>query len=314
MKILVTGNLGYLGSCLVPQLLSLGHKVIGYDNCSGRTPESAITYCTSPNFEFIKGDISHEEDMRKAVEKCDLVVHLAAAVGEPWCRKYENFAYVVNEGGTHNVAKWVKMYNKKIIFSSTGSVYGAIDGVCTENSMCNPVSTYGISKLNAEKEIADTDNYIILRFATAYGLAPSLRLDLLVNDFCYRACRERALVMAQPEFRRTFCHCRDLMNAVIHSIDNFDVMKNEVYNVGNKNGNITKRQLAELIKQKTGCLVFYDEGGKTYKDGDLRDYDTSFEKIEKTGWKPVVELEEGIDELLKAMPFVQINSQYKQRI
>ena len=310
MKCLLTGALGYISSALMPLLLNRGHEVVGYDNCSGRTTDTAIELSTHPSFEFIKGDILDKDLNNKIPSDIDLIIHLAAMVGDPLCKKYPDFAWLVNTEGTKNIVE--SFPNTPIIFSSTGSVYGKVDGVCTEESPTNPLSVYAKSKLLAEKYIKGSGNYIIYRFATAFGLAPSLRLDLLPNDFCHQAFRNKYLVVAQADFRRTFCHVRDLASSLSFAIENFDKMKNQTYNVGNKQGNITKRELAELLKKKTKCSVFYEDS--IYKDTDMRDYDTSIEKIDKTGWKASISIEEGIDELLKAMSLIQIDSRYHQKI
>src|SRR6266496_5008882 len=134
MKILVSGNLGYLGSCLTPKLLEAGHSVIGYDNCTGRTTDTALELCKNPKFEFIKGDILDVNKIRKVKKTCDFIVHLAALVGEPICNKHEAYSFEVNAKGTDNICRTGP--NLPIILASSGSVYGKINGVCTENSPC----------------------------------------------------------------------------------------------------------------------------------------------------------------------------------
>ncbi len=308
--ILLTGNLGFLGSILTEKLLFHGYKVIGFDNCTGRTNDSGILYCNNPNFSFIKGDILDTESVFQAKQKADFVIHMAAQVGEPLGKKHKYYSSMVNSIGTDNVAKIGK--NLPIIYSSTGSCYGKIEGICDEESPTNPLSIYGKSKLEGEQWVKNTKNYIIYRFATAYGLSPSLRLDLLPNDLCYQAWKNKVLVIAQPEFRRTFCHCKDICDAIIFGLFNFEIMKNEIYNVGDNKGNLTKKELAELIKEKTQCSIFYDD--EIYKDGDQRDYEVSYEKINKCGWFSKIKMSDGLDELLKAMPFISIDSRYYQKI
>lgn len=309
--ILLTGVCGFIGSVLAPKLLEKGYTVIGYDNCSGRTSDSILDLFQHKNFKFIKGDILDEKKVCEVRKNCDLIVHLAAMVGEPICSKYEHMSRMVNEMGPVNLTKYGN--EKPIIFASTGSVYGKVEGICTEDSPTNPLSVYAKSKLLAEQFIKNyTDKYVIYRFATAYGMSPALRLDLLPNDFTYQALKNKSLVVFQADFRRTFCHVRDIVNSIIFAICHFDIMKGQTYNVGNSEGNWTKRQLAEFLKEKTGCAVFYGDEG--YKDPDLRDYDTSFEKINREGWYANIKMEDGINEMIRAFPAINPNSQYVQKL
>lgn len=309
-KILITGNLGYIGSCLTKILLEHDYKVIGYDNCSGRTTDTAFEFFKNPNFKFIKADILDKVKLGQAKNECDMVIHLAALVGEPICSKYPDFTWLVNRDGIRNLIDVGE--EKPIIFASTGSVYGKVEGVCTEESPTNPLSIYAKAKLEAEELLKKTKDFLIYRFATAYGLSPSLRLDLLPNDFTYQAWKNKCLVVFQADFRRTFCHVLDICSALLYGIESFDKLKNNVYNIGNTEGNWSKRQLAEFLKQKTGCAVFY--GNEGYKDIDLRDYETSYNKINEAGWKAIISMEDGVNELLKAMPLVHIDSRYSQRV
>lgn len=306
-KLLITGVCGYLGSCLAKMALASNYEVVGYDNCSGRTTDSVIEFCSNKKFSFIKGDILDKDKLSLASEGCDFIAHAAAMVGEPICKKYPQMGWLINYDGSKNVAD----LNIPTVFFSTGSCYGKLDNICTEESECNPLSVYAKSKLEAEKYFLSIGNSVILRFATAYGLTNATRLDLLPNDFCYQAWKNKALVVAEPSVKRTFCHARDLVSAVMFSIQNFGRLKGEIYNVGDEGGNWSKQQLVDFIQKQTGCSVFYDN---CYHDLDLRDYEVSYKKINGAGWKASVTMEEGIEELLKAMPLICVNDQYRQRL
>lgn len=312
MQILISGVCGYIGSILAPKLLDMGYRVLGYDNCSGRTSDSILTLFRNPNFEFMKADVLDTDKLQLAKEKCDFIVHLAAMVGEPVCSKYVLFSQLTNELGTLNIVKTGKKL--PIIFASTGSVYGKVEGICTEESPTNPLSVYARSKLVAENHVREHTglNHIIYRFATAFGLSPALRLDLLPNDFTYQALKNKSLTVFQADFRRTFCHVQDIASAIAFGIKHFEILKGKVYNVGNSKGNWTKRQLAEFLKFRTGCAVFYGDEG--YKDPDLRDYETSYSAINKEGWYADVSMKTGVSEMIRAFPAINPNSQYVQRL
>lgn len=307
MRVLVSGAGGYIPTPLIGKLLERNHSVIGVDNGFGRTLDGLIPYCSNPNFEFIKGDIGEENTLSKHYGKFDIVILAHALVGEPICDKFPELAKWTNAS---SVEKFVDRLPKcPIIYTGTGSVYGKVDGICTEESPCNPLSLYARTKLLAEQHIRHHNPYVIYRFATAFGLASnSFRLDLLVNDLTYQACKNKTITLFQAEFRRTFCHVRDLVDSLVFAVENFDKMQGNVFNVGKTENNWNKRKLAEFIQQKTGCSLFIGDSG--YKDSDLRDYDTSFSKINNLGWFAKISMEEGIDEMIKMFPLLDMKNQY----
>lgn len=311
--ILITGINGFIGNVLVRMMLKLDYKIIGFDNLSGRNSDGLIELCENPNFEFIRGNILDIKQLEKIKNKCSIVIHLAAAVGEPYSKAHEDFTWMVNLKGTQNIAD---VFNEhQIIFSSTGSVYGKSKNKVNENSPCNPLSVYGLSKLRAEEYLLEKRDCVIYRFATAYGLSPSLRLDLLPNDFVYQAIKNRSITIFQADFRRTFANVKDIARAICFATANFESMKNEIFNVGDPNGNWSKRKLAEFIREKTNCTIFYgDEEKNPFFDGDFRDYDSSYEKINKIGFFTEISMEKGITDLIKAISLVNIQNQYIQRI
>lgn len=304
-KVLVTGGAGYVGSVLVPELLRRGYFVRVLDNMMYKYP-SLLSCFIHPHFEFVQGDIRNRQDVESALKDIDVIVHLAAIVGEPACRRDPDLCYAVNQQGT-SILNSLRAPHQRLIFASTGSVYGKIDGVCKEDSPLNPVSDYGISKFTAERVIINKGNYIIYRFATAFGLASRLRLDLMINDFVWRALKEKNIIVYEANFRRTFIHVRDMAESFIFAIENFDKIKDNVFNVGNESMNFTKEDVARKIQSKVNFHLHFADFGK---DPDQRNYEVSYEKIRQAGFQTKYSLEQGIDELIKGLPMVSINNPY----
>lgn len=305
MKILVTGGAGYVGTVLISMLLEK-HEVRCFDNLSW-DGLPLLPFFANPRFEFMKGDIRDKEAVKKAANNVDAIIHLAAVVGYPACRKHPIMSQEVNVEGTRHLVETADI-KIPIFFASTGSTYGKLIGeLCTETTPLNPLTDYGRQKAQAEEIIKQRGNYIIYRFATAYGVSPRFRLDLLPNDFTYRAVKEKTLIVYEKNFMRTFIHVRDMARAFIHALDNFNEMKNETYNVGDEGQNVKKEQICLIIKKHVDYYLHFADVGK---DFDQRDYMVSYEKIRKTGWKPTVTIEDGIKELIKAVEAVEIKTPF----
>ncbi len=305
MKVLVTGGAGYIGSLLVPELLHMGHKVRVLDNLMyGQT--SLLPFFIEENFEFMKGDIRDFEVVKKAVDGVDIVIHLAAIVGAPACRRDPKLAEDINHNGTVNIDK-ARDKSQKLIYASTGSVYGALKDICTEESPSNPLTTYGITKLHAENQVMSSGNAIVFRFATAFGLSSRMRLDLLPNDFTFQAVKNGSLFLFEKHFRRTFIHVRDMVRSYLFAIKNFDRLKDKIYNVGSEKLNCTKEEIALAIKEKIDyTLIFIDKGS----DPDKRDYEVSYQKIRNKGFETKISLKQGIEELIKGYQMLSLKSPY----
>lgn len=304
MKILVTGGAGYIGTSLVPKLLERGHEVTVLDRLmfGGQV---LIPFFAHKNFHFIKGDIRDKVVMAGALKGKDVVVHLAAIVGFPACRENPELAQSVNVGGTRILASLLSR-NQYVLFGSTGSNYGAVpEGVCTEETPLNPVSIYGETKTRAETLLMDETKCTAFRFATAFGASPRLRLDLLVNDFTYQAVKQKYLVVYEANFMRTFIHVRDMANAFLFAIDNHDRMKSQIYNIGGDHMNHSKREVCEMIAKETGAYVHYAAVGQ---DADKRDYAVSYKKIRDLGFIPTITVRDGIKELARIIPAIQIHN------
>ena len=306
MRILVTGGAGYIGSVLVPTLLNFGHKVTVIDNFMYNQP-SLLDCCYNENLSIVRGDARNKELVKKYLKNVDAIFPLACIVGAPACDRDPIAAKSVNYDAIKMI---LEMRNKdqKIIFPTTNSGYGVGEkGIyCTEETPLRPVSLYGKLKVDIEKEILKAKNSITLRLATVFGISPRMRLDLLVNDFTYRAVTDRFVVLFESHFKRNYIHIRDIVKSFIHCLDNFDSMKNEPYNVGLSNANLSKWELCEEIKKQVPDFYFVE--AKVGKDPDKRDYIVSNEKIESTGFKPDYSLRQGIKELIKGYKIINVNS------
>jgi len=305
MKVLVTGGAGYVGTTLVPQLLKAGYEVIVFDNLMFGG-DYILPFFRFKNFHFIEGDIRNEDALWNAAKNADVIIHLAAIVGFPACRKEPELAKTVNVDGTRNLIK-VTSKSQLIIYASTGSNYGALEEVCTEESPLNPLSLYGQTKTMAERMLMEERTTIGYRFATAFGVSPRMRLDLLINDFTYKAITQGYLVVYESHFMRTFIHVYDMGRAFLFGIENQDKMKNNIYNVGSEKMNCSKREICELIKARTNFYVHYADIGE---DADKRNYVVSYKKINSLGYDTTINIEEGIDELVRALKAIKFKTPY----
>ena len=296
MKVLVTGGTGFIGAVLVPLLLEAGHKVTVLDNLLYRQ-NTILSHFINPRFEFIHADVRDAAAVREAARGVDMVVHLAALVGAPVCEQHKQLAEEVNVGGTRNVLNACSP-EQPILFASTGSNYGKVDTICTEDSPLSPLSVYGITKTRAEEMIMARGNAISYRFATGFGLSPRLRLDLLPNDYVFQAVKNGTLIVYERGAQRTFIHVRDMARAFVHAIDNYERMKNNVYNVGSNELNFSKEDIARMVQRHVDFYVHFAE---FRSDPDQRDYEVSYDKIAATGFTTAITMEHGITELVKGM-------------
>ncbi len=296
-NILVTGGAGYIGSILVPELLSKGYKVTVLDSFMYRQ-NSLLECAANDNFDVIRGDARDEVILKKLLQKADYIIPLAALVGAPLCNRDKVGAVTINKDAIASIAK-LALKEQRIIIPTTNSGYGiGQKGVyCTEDTPLNPITLYGKVKMEAEKIVLDRGNSISFRLATVFGISPRMRIDLLVNDFTYRAVKDKFVVVFEGHFKRNYIHVRDVTRAFLHAINNFDKMKNEPYNVGLSGANLSKLELCAKIKEQVTDFIYLES--PVGEDPDKRDYIVSNEKIEKTGFKPAYSLEIGIKELIK---------------
>jgi nucleoside-diphosphate-sugar epimerase len=304
MKILVTGGAGYIGSVLTPKLLSLGYEVTVYDNFMHKQ-NSLLDCCANKKFEIIRGDVCDYEKLNPILSKFDVVIPLAALVGAPACKANPQLTQLVNYDSYINLINNLSD-NQRVIFPNTNSGYGISSNseMCTEESPLNPISEYGITKCKIEEVLLKRPNSITFRLATVFGMSPRMRMDLLVNDFVYRALNDRFIVLFEEHFRRNYIHIRDVVKAFVQAIDD-DAMLGEAYNLGLSSANLTKRQLAEKISDHLPEFLIHS--ADIGEDPDKRDYLVSNEKLESAGWSPDNSLDEGIDELIKGYSVLRPN-------
>jgi nucleoside-diphosphate-sugar epimerase len=296
-SILITGGAGYLGSILVPELLAAGHKVTVLDNFMFQQ-NSLAALCHLPNFSVVNGDARQVDTLRPLVKDADYIFPLAALVGAPLCKKDPVGATTINRDAVATVAKMMGR-DQRMIIPITNSGYGVGEQgkFCTEESPLRPVSLYGTVKVEAERIALERENALSLRLATVFGMAPRMRVDLLVNDFVYRAINDSAVVLFEAHFKRNYIHIRDVARAFVHAMANFEAMKGGPYNVGLSDANLSKGELCERIKRQVPRFVYLEAA--VGEDPDKRDYIVSNAKIEGTGFQPAFSLDDGITELIK---------------
>ena len=303
MKILVTGGAGYIGSVLVPMLLGKGHEVTVLDNFMYKQT-SLLDCCYHEGLTIINGDVRNAELVKGLLKTPDAILPLACLTGAPLCAKDPVGAQSINFDAIKNIEE-TRSKNQIMIFPTTNSGYGVGEkGIfCTEETPLRPVSLYGKYKVEIENHLLASDNCMTYRFATVFGASPRMRLDLLVNDFTYRAVYDRFLILFEAHFKRNYLHVRDAARAFIHGLENFESMKGEPYNVGLSEANMSKAELCQEIKKHRPD--FYFSEAEIGEDVDKRDYEVSNKKIEATGFKTTHSLSFGIQELIKAFQVVK---------
>lgn len=302
LNVLLTGGAGYLGSVLVGNLLRRGYRVTVLDSLLyGQT--SLLQYCTHTNFAFVRGDARDERLVRDILPKYDVIILLAAVVGMKACDADPIMARSVNLDAVRMLNRF-RSPDQEVVFPCTNSGYGTKSGefYCTEETPMDPITLYGITKVQAERELLASPNTISIRLATVFGPSPRMRFDLLVNDFVYRAVTDGFLVIYEKDFKRNYVHIEDVANAFCFCIEHFEDMKGEAYNVGLNEANLSKSELALKIKEHVPSLyIHYAEVGE---DTDKRNYIVSNEKINRKGFVARRTLDEGIEQLIKVCKMV----------
>ena len=282
-KILVAGGAGYVGGHLVDLLLERGHEVTVYD---------ALVYETRylKRAEFIRGDIRDREKLGAIISDYDVVVWLAALVGDGACA----VDYFLTQSLNEDTVRWLtENYSGKIVFMSTCSVYGASDGVLDETADTNPLSAYAKTKLNAEAELQEHPDHLIFRLGTLHGISDEhsrIRLDLVANILTMKAVLHEPLSVFGGEQWRPLLHVKDVAEAALFGIENEIT---GLYNLHEKNMQII--DIARAIQDMIPCEIKLQD----MMFQDQRNYRASSDLYRAQGWMPKYTLQEGIADIQK---------------
>ena len=303
MKILITGGAGYLGSIMTPYLLGKGHEVTVLDNFLFRQ-NSLADCCQYDTFSIVRGDCRDADNIKPLLKQADVIIPLAALVGAPLCNDDKLAAESVNHGAVQLLCDLAST-DQRIIMPITNSGYGVGEEgkFCTEETPLRPITLYGRTKVAAEESVLARDNSISFRLATVFGMAPRMRLDLLVNDFVYRAVNDRALLIFEGHFKRNYIHVRDIARVFEHAIDNFDAMKGKPYNAGLEEANLSKLELCAKIQDHLPKFVYVE--AEVGEDPDKRDYIVSNQRLLESGFNTQWDLDRGIRELIKGYTIIR---------
>lgn len=268
-------------------------------------PTSLLMPAIHPKCNLIVGDARDRSLMQPLIEKSDVIIPLACLTGAPLCNKDKSAAVGVNRDAVVMCSE-LSSSSQLLIYPCTNSGYGVgQDGIyCDEDTPLNPISLYGKVKVEAERALLEKGNAVTFRLATVFGVSPRPRLDLLVNDFTYRAFYDKAVVLFEADFKRNYLHIDDAVNGFVFAVDNPSIA-GDCYNLGFSEANLSKRELCQLIqKQIPGFVFLVSEIGE---DVDKRNYIVSNAKIESHGFKAAKSVDLGVSELLRAMPLLKRN-------
>jgi len=306
MRILIAGGAGYIGNILAPNLLDQGYSVTVLDNLIHRQ-HGILENCSNPNFRFVYGDVRDTARYSFLISQHDAIINLAAYVGMPLCNRFPIETKQVNQESSEFLASKVSK-DQIVIYATTNSGYGLgehSDGkaiFCTEETPLRPISLYGETKCAAEKALMQNGNATSFRLATVMGVSRKMRMDLLVNDFTWRAWNDKFIVLFESHFARNFVHIRDVVSAMSLALKT-PSMQGQVYNVGNTSANVNKMELCLAIKKQVPD--FFITTSEINKDPDQRNYIVSNDKLESLGWRPQFSLDDSIREVLAACPIIK---------
>ena len=299
--VLVVGGAGYIGAVLVRRLLDRGAKVRLLDSLV--YGDAAIAEVLDhPNLEFMNGDCRNIQDVVKAMTGAKSLIHLAAVVGDPACEQDKQNALEINYSATRMMVEIAKGHGiSRFIFASSCSVYGASEFLMDEQSLTEPISLYGKTKIDSEKVLLDSrsENFhpIILRFATVFGLAPRPRFDLVVNLLTAKARQEGVITIFNGEQWRPFIHVDDIARGIVETLyAPIQNVSGEIFNVGDDRLNFTLAQIANKIRDH-----FPDTQIQEVDNNDRRNYRVSFAKIRnQIGFECHRTIDDGILEIAQA--------------
>jgi len=311
MRILILGGAGYIGSVVTNLLMANNFKVKVMDNLMFKK-DIPIIWSNSPDYKFLYGDIRDTTIIRKALENVDIIVHMAAIVGDPASKKFPELTRETNLIASKKlINEAVRKKVEHFIFFSTCSNYGIAKGIASENAPLKPLSLYAETKVEVENflinEVKDLISWNILRLSTVYGSSPRMRFDLTVNDFAMTAYKKGSLEIYLPYSHRPYIHVFDSAMIVLKCINNFEKIKHQVFNVGFEGDNYQKIQIAKLVKKhlpKTKIEIV--KAGK-----DPRDYKVNFSKLsEFFRLKKIYSIEDGVKEVINLLKYNVIENPF----
>ena len=270
----------------------------------GQTP--LLEWVHEERLEVVRGDARDASLLARLVPEADTLIPLACLTGAPVCERDPIAARSVILDALETLLR-LRSPRQQVLYPTTNSGYGVgAEGIhCTEKTPLRPVSLYGRLKVEAEQRVLDSGNAITFRLATAFGISPRMRLDLLVNDFTYRAVTDRSIVLFEAHFKRNFIHVRDIARAFLHGLDHYEKMKDQPYNVGLNDANLSKLELCQVIKKHVPEFAWTE--APIGEDPDKRNYIVSNEKISTTGYRPIYSLDQGITELIRGYQILRRN-------
>jgi len=312
MEIMITGGAGYLGSVVTNVALQKKYRVKTID-CLWFDHRVPLMHIHNPDYQFFRYDISDARCFPEYLNGVDYIVHTAAVVGEPASNKYPELTRKVNYEASIKLIDAAQEYGVKgIVFLSTCSNYGVSEGVVTEDTPLQPLSLYAETKVNVEKylEKQNGTNWVICRLSTIYGSSPRMRFDLTVNDFAVNAFMKKYLDVFFPYTYRPYIHVYDVAHVLLKIIENFQDIKNNVFNVGFNGENYQKIAIAEIIKEFIPDLKIEI----VEKGTDLRDYQVDFSKLKKLLNVDITyTVKDGVKEIINLLRNGIIDNPYEEK-
>ena len=311
MRVLITGHDGYIGAVMVPVMQAAGHEVVGLDTGFFADCGTGVDY---NGFADIRKDI--RDVTAEDLQGVEAVIHLAALCNDPLGNLNADWTHDINHRASLRLAEVSRAAGvKRFLYASSCSMYGAAgDGLIDEEAPLHPLTPYAVSKVHAERDISAlaTDDFspVFMRNATAYGMSPRLRADIVLNNFvCWAYTTGKIRIMSDGTPWRPIVHIEDISRvAAAALVAPQEAIHNQAFNVGANEENYQVRELAEIVREIVpGCTVEYAEGGGP----DPRSYRVDFSKLNEMlpGFTPKWNARRGAQELYDAVRAVNLTAE-----